>query len=102
MMQDCDVTMSAPFHCPHLQPQVDALLAEGAAVVRTDTGGSDTLANLVLSRGPTLATARARWILPEGVDVWSNDDGQYSLENGLMCSHCRMSVSWPRPERRAG
>lgn len=93
--------MSVEFKCPHLQPFVDALLAEGATVLRAETGWSNCRANLVLSRGPALATARARWILPEGVELWSNEDGHYSIENGLVCSHCRMGVSWPRPERQA-
>jgi hypothetical protein len=92
---------STMFECPHLQPFVDALLHEGATVRCTESGWSNVRAVLVLSRGPAIAAARDRWALPEGVELWWNDDGHYSLENGLTCACCAMGIAWPRVERGA-
>jgi hypothetical protein len=58
------------------------------------------VANVVVTRGPSIAAANARWTFPDGVKLWANDDGHYSVENGLSCSRCQMGISWPRPERQ--
>ncbi len=91
--------MKETLNCPHLEPFFDALIADGATVVRAEMGWSNSRVNLVLSSGPSIADAKARWTLPEGVQLWANDDGHYNLENGLSCSHCQVGLSWPRPER---
>jgi hypothetical protein len=92
--------MSAALNCPHLQPFLEELLQAGASVVRAETAWSNSRVNLVLTKGPTIAAAKARWRLPESVQLWANDDGHYTLENGLSCSNCQVGLSWPREERR--
>ena len=85
--------------CPHLQPFLRKLTAQGSTVTRVDEDAwSNCALNVVLDNGPTLAQALEAFDLPTGLKLWHNTDTHYDLENGLACETCKHSLSWPRHE----
>lgn len=85
--------------CRHLSPFLVKLRAQGSSIVRVEEDGwSNCVLSVSLNEGPSLARVEEVFVLPAGVKLWHNDDGHYSIENGLFCEQCKHSLSWPRAE----
>ncbi len=81
--------------CPHLAPVLQTLLDSGGQIVSLSRGAWSAIdLDVMIDLGPG-ADVLAPDLAP-GVKPWSNRDTHYPLEQGVTCSSCRHSLSWPQ------